>query len=207
MTNGTVAAKRPTWCNRNVIRLTIFHESLAARRPRWMCMAIRKIVFYPDPVLKQPAERVTDFDAALHNLLDDMRATMIAAVGIGLAAPQIGISKRIAVIDVSEEQNSPIELINPEIIARNGSVTSEEGCLSIPRFRDTIKRSETVTVRAQNRLGGWLEIPGEGLLSMCLQHEIDHLDGVLFIDRLSRLKRELFRRWFKQQGEQLEPEE
>jgi len=170
-------------------------------------MAIRKIVFYPDPVLKQPTEPVTEFDHHLHTLLDDMHATMVAAVGIGLAAPQIGISRRIAVLDISEEQNSPLELINPEIVSRSGSVTSEEGCLSIPRFRDTIKRSETVVVKAQNRSGEWFEVAGEGILSMCLQHEIDHLDGVLFIDRLSRIKREMFRRWLKKQGDQLTAEE
>jgi len=170
-------------------------------------MTIRSIVFYPDPGLTEPCAPVAAFDGDLHTLLDDMAETMIDAVGIGLAAPQIGVSKRVAVIDISEEQNDPIELINPEIVSRSGAVPSEEGCLSIPRYRDTIKRSAAVVVKAQNRLGEWYELKGEGLLSMALQHEIDHLDGVLFIDHLSRIKREMFRRWVKKQGGVLTPED
>lgn len=170
-------------------------------------MTVRKLVIYPDARLKEQCDDVTTFDAELHNLLDDMLETMIAAVGVGLAAPQIGIQKRVTVIDVSEEQNQPIELINPTIVARSGSVSSEEGCLSIPRYRDTITRSATVTVKAQDRHGGWFELQGEGLLSMCLQHEIDHLNGVLFVDHLSRIKRDFFKRWLKKQGGVLLPEE
>lgn len=170
-------------------------------------MAVKKLVLYPDPRLKERCDTVTAFDAELHTLLDDMAETMIAAVGVGLAAPQIGIQRRIAVIDVSEEQNERIELINPEIVERAGNVSSEEGCLSIPGYRDTLSRSATVRVKAQNRHGEWFELGGEGLLSMCLQHELDHLDGVLFIDRLSRIKREMFRRWLKKQGGALVPEE
>jgi peptide deformylase len=136
-----------------------------------------------------------------------MAETMVAANGVGLAAPKIGVQTRVAVIDVSEEQDQRIELINPEIVQRVGSVASEEGCLSIPRYRDTISRNAAVTVKAQNRRGDWFEIEGEGLLSMCLQHEIDHLNGVLFVDHLSRIKREFFRRWLKKQGGILEPEE
>ena len=170
-------------------------------------MALRKLVIYPDPRLKERCGDVSSFDSELHTLLDDMRETMMTAVGVGLAAPQIGVQKRIAVIDVSEEQNQPIELINPEIIAATGSVNSEEGCLSIPRYRDTISRRASVTVKAQNRHGDWFEVGGDGLLSMCLQHEIDHLNGVLFIDHLSRIKREFFRRWLKKQGGVLVPEE
>jgi peptide deformylase len=170
-------------------------------------MALRKLVIYPDPRLKERCGDVSSFDSELHTLLDDMRETMITAVGVGLAAPQIGVQKRIAVIDVSEEQNQPIELINPEIIAATGSINSEEGCLSIPRYRDTISRRASVTVKAQNRHGDWFEVGGDGLLSMCLQHEIDHLNGILFIDHLSRIKREFFRRWLKKQGGVLVPEE
>lgn len=169
-------------------------------------MAVKKLVLYPDPRLKTRCADVTVFDAELHTLLDDMAETMIAAVGVGLAAPQIGLTKRIAVVDVSEEQNERIELINPVIVERTGTVSSEEGCLSIPGYRDTIPRSATVLVKAQNRVGDWFEIGGEGLLAMCLQHEIDHLDGVLFVDRLSRIKREVFRRWVKKQGDVLVPE-
>lgn len=169
-------------------------------------MAVKNLVIYPDPRLKERCDTVTTFDAELHTLLEDMAETMVAAVGVGLAAPQIGIQRRIAVIDVSEEQNNPIELINPEIVERAGTVSSEEGCLSIPGYRDTISRSASVLVKAQNRHGEWFEIGGEGLLSMCLQHELDHLDGVLFVDRLSRIKREMFRRWLKKQGGALVPE-
>lgn len=169
-------------------------------------MAVKKLVLYPDPRLKVRCADVTVFDAELHTLLDDMVETMITAVGVGLAAPQIGVTKRIAVVDVSEEQNERIELINPVIVERTGTVSSEEGCLSIPGYRDTVPRSATVLVKAQNRAGDWFEIGGEGLLAMCLQHEIDHLDGVLFVDRLSRIKREVFRRWVKKQGDVLVPE-
>lgn len=156
---------------------------------------------YPDPILKQPTEEVTSFDSELKRLLGDMVDTMYANRGIGLAAPQVGVSKRITVIDIQEEGSELIELINPQITASSGNTSSEEGCLSIPDFRDTIKRAERVTVEAEDPSGEPFQIEAEGMLAICLQHEIDHLDGVLFIDRLSRLKREMFRKWFrKQQG-------
>ncbi len=162
--------------------------------PAMRLLEIRK---YPDPVLKQVAEKVSAFDAELHTLLDDMAHTMYLSNGIGLAAPQIGVLKRATVIDLSPDKSECIDLLNPEIIWREKKVSSEEGCLSIPDYRDTVSRSETIIVQAQNRNGKQIEIKAAGLLSFCIQHEIDHLDGVLFVDRLSRLKREMFKRWFK----------
>ena len=160
-------------------------------------MALREIVKYPDERLHEECEAVNDFNQELATLLDDMFETMYEADGIGLAAPQIGVMKRVTVIDVSPDGTGKLELINPEIVDAQGKVSSEEGCLSIPGYRDTIKRNETVKVRAQDRTGEFFEVQAEELLSICLQHEIDHLHGVLFTDKLSRLKREFFKRWFK----------
>ena len=163
-------------------------------------MATRELVLYPSPILKTRCAPVAVFDGDLHKLLDDMIETMYAANGVGLAAPQIGVTLRVAVIDVSEDGQQPIELVNPEITARAGKIPSEEGCLSIPDYRDTIQRSTTVTVRARNRHGEDFEVAAEGLLAMALQHELDHLDGILFVDHLSRLKREMFRVWLRKSG-------
>ncbi len=154
---------------------------------------IYPIVKYPDPVLAQKAEPITVFDRHVKTLADDMFESMYAAEGIGLAAPQIGILKRITVIDTSfgKDANDKLVLINPEIVASEGRRTEEEGCLSLPDIRDKVLRHATVTVRAQDVHGDWFEVDGEDLLSRAMQHEMDHLDGVLFIDRLSRLKKDL----------------
>ncbi len=154
---------------------------------------IYPIVKYPDPVLAQKAEPITVFDKSVAKLADDMFASMYAAEGIGLAAPQIGILKRITVIDTSfgKDANDKLVLINPEIVANEGRRSEEEGCLSLPDIRDKVMRHATVTVRAQDVHGDWFEVDGEDLLSRAMQHEMDHLDGVLFIDRLSRLKKDL----------------
>lgn len=160
-------------------------------------MTILDIRIYPDPILKEVCKPVTGFNADLKKLLDDMYQTMLVSNGIGLAAPQIGVNKRIAVIDVSEERDQRIELINPELTLLDGTIPSEEGCLSIPEYRDTVKRAPEVKVKAQDRDGNEFEIEADGLLAICMQHEIDHLNGILFVDKLSRLKRELFKRWFK----------
>lgn len=154
---------------------------------------IYEIVKYPDPVLAKKGEPVTVFDKKLKTLVDDMFASMYEAQGIGLAAPQIGLSQRLTVIDVSFKKNpeEKIVLINPEIIEREGQQYEEEGCLSLPEIRDKVKRAAKVKVRAQNVNGEWFEIEGEELLARAFQHEIDHLDGILFIDRLSRLKKDL----------------
>jgi len=154
---------------------------------------IHEIVKYPDPVLAKPAAPITVFDAALKKLVADMFESMYAAQGIGLAAPQIGLSKRLTVIDVSFKKNpeEKIVLINPEIIEAEGKQFEEEGCLSLPEIREKVHRAARVKVRAQNEKGESFEVEGEELLSRAFQHEIDHLNGVLFIDRISRLKREM----------------
>lgn len=156
-------------------------------------LKIHAIVKYPEPVLSKLAAPVTDFDAALKKLVQEMFASMYAAQGIGLAAPQIGLSKRLTVIDVSFDKNpdEKIVLINPEIIEEEGKQFEEEGCLSLPDIREKVHRAARVKVRAQNERGEWFEMEGEELLARAFQHEIDHLNGVLFIDRISRLKREL----------------
>lgn len=164
-------------------------------------MTIKDLRFFPDPVLTKAATAVTKFDTPLRTLLKDMGETMYDAGGIGLAAPQIGISERIVVIDVSEDRNDLMFLVNPEIIKKSGKRSGEEGCLSIPGYREIVERSDLVTVRAQDESGKEFEFEADGLLSVCVQHEIDHLDGVLFIDRLSRLKKELFKKWLIKQLE------
>ena len=157
------------------------------------------VVKWPDPVLAKKGAAVTAFDERLGTLVDEMFASMYEAQGIGLAAPQIGISERITVIDVSFNKNpeDKIALINPEIVEMTGKQTEEEGCLSLPDIREKVQRAAWVKVRAQDVKGDWFEVEGEELLARALQHEIDHLDGVLFIDRISRLKRELVLRKIK----------
>lgn len=159
-------------------------------------MAILEIKKYPDEVLKKKAETISEINGDLQKLIDDMIETMYNANGVGLAAPQVGVSKRLIVVDTSprEENQSLIVLINPEIINSEGEILSEEGCLSLPGFITRLKRKEKVIVRGLDRKGKEVEIEGTGLLARALQHEIDHLDGMLLIDRISPLKRELFRR-------------
>ena len=154
---------------------------------------IHAVVKWPDPVLLKPGAPVSLFDAKLKQLVEEMFESMYAAQGIGLAAPQIGLSQRLTVIDCSFKKNPDerIVLINPEIVERKGKQLEEEGCLSLPEIRDKVSRAAWVKVRAQNVKGEWFEIEGTELLARAMQHEIDHLDGILFIDRLSRLKRDL----------------
>ena len=154
---------------------------------------IYPILKYPDPVLARKADPVTVFDKALKKLADDMFESMYAAEGIGLAAPQIGLSKRLFIVDTSLGKNHDerLVLINPEIIDREGKQVEEEGCLSLPDIRDKVSRAFRVRMRAQDVDGKWFEIDGDELLARAFQHENDHLDGILFIDRISRLKRDL----------------
>ena len=154
---------------------------------------ILKIVKYPEPVLQQPGEPVTEFDGELRKFVADMFETMYASQGIGLAAQQVGVAKRITVIDLSQgkDPEQKLVLINPEIIEREGKQYEEEGCLSFPEIREKIQRAAKVRIRAQDEHGKWFEMDGEELLSRAFQHEIDHLDGVLFIFRMSALKRDL----------------
>jgi peptide deformylase len=158
---------------------------------------IYPIVKYGNPVLETKAEAVTEFNTPdLHKLIEDMFESMYAAKGVGLAAPQIGIGKRIAVIDttVGEDQGQKLVLINPEILTRQGSQSGEEGCLSIPGFREQVTRPKKVTVRAQDATGEFFEATGEDLLARAFVHETDHLNGTLYIMHVSPLKRDLIRR-------------
>lgn len=161
---------------------------------------ILKIVKYGDPVLEQVAAPVTDFDTAeLRQLVDDMFETMYAAKGVGLAAPQVGLSQRLSVIDVSvgEDPAQKIVLINPEVTFKEGKQVGEEGCLSIPGFREPVSRANKVVVRSQTVTGEPVEWNGEELLARAFLHEIDHLDGILFLNHLSALKRDIIRRKIK----------
>ncbi|HLK04085.1 MAG TPA: peptide deformylase [Candidatus Acidoferrum sp.] len=167
---------------------------------------IYDVVKYGDPVLEKPGATISKFDAALEELAEDMFATMYAAQGVGLAAPQIGKSIRIAVVDVTGGKNpeAKIVLVNPQVIHAEGEKREEEGCLSIPGFRGYVVRPQFVTVKAQNAKGEWFEIRGEDLLARAFCHEIDHLNGILFLTHLSMLKRDLIRRKIKKlrkQGE------
>lgn len=154
---------------------------------------ILPIVKYPDPILQQPTEPVTEFNKELQTLVENMFESMYHAQGIGLAAPQVGVSKRLTVVDLSLGKNPEerIVLINPEIVLKEGKQTEEEGCLSLPDIRDKVSRAFHVRVKAQDAKGNWFERDAEELLSRCFQHEIDHLDGILFIFRISSLKRDL----------------
>ena len=157
---------------------------------------IHPIVKYGDPILETPGKLVTEFDEELQALVADMFESMYAAAGVGLAAPQIGISKRITVIDVSNGKNPEAKIVcaNPEIIHAEGEQREEEGCLSVPGFRGYVARPQYVTVRAKDASGKDFEMRGEGLLARAFCHEIDHLNGILFITHLSMLKRDLIKR-------------
>lgn len=162
-------------------------------------MPIHTIIYLPDPRLRQETMPITRFDAKLQTLIDDMTETMYHANGIGLAAPQIGLSLKLAVIDVSKERNQNFCIINPEIIETDGQDMLEEGCLSVPGVYDSAPRALRVKVRALDREGKPFEIDADGLLAHCLQHEIDHLNGKVFIDYLSPLKRQMARKKLEKQ--------
>jgi peptide deformylase len=152
------------------------------------------ILEFPDPRLRTRAIPVPAVDGSLRELIDDMLETMYAAKGIGLAATQVNVHKRILVTDVSEERNEPRAFINPEILARDGTEVSQEGCLSVPGYYDEVERAARVRVRALDRDGKAFEEDLDGLLAICVQHEIDHLDGKLFVDYLSEMKRQRVRK-------------
>ncbi len=159
-------------------------------------MSVIKIHTYPDEILKRPADPLKDINGSVQTLIDDMIDTMYAAPGIGLAAPQVGRSDRLIVVDITnaEEKYPLIVLINPEIFEFEGKMDSEEGCLSVPGYISTIRRHEKVLVKGLDRNGKEIEIEATGLLSRVLQHELDHLEGVLFVDRLSKIKKEFFKK-------------
>lgn len=186
-------------------------------------MAILDLKIIPDPILRVVTTDVGTFDAKLHRFLDDMYETMVSSNGIGLAAPQVGSSQRIAIMDLSLEgvpppkitslsdrdpathiHNQRLEMINAKLVSSGSSVSSDEGCLSIPDYRDSIKRFETVTITSHDRHGNLFQVEAEELTAFCIQHEMDHLDGVLFVDHLSRLKKQLFRRWCTKNGYEFE---
>jgi len=167
-----------------------------------MTMAVREIKTYPDPVLRNKTARVETIDDTIQRLIEDLVETMHAAPGVGLAANQVGVPLQVAVIDLStrEEQENRhplLVLINPVILSTQGSVIAEEGCLSLPEYTEKIKRAARVTVRAQDRRGKPFEIEADGLMAKALQHEIDHLNGLLLIDRLSTLKKDIFKRKYR----------
>ena len=162
-------------------------------------MAILEIRKYPDDVLKKKALPVEKVDKNLQRLIDNMIETMYAAPGIGLAAPQVGVSKKLLVIDISskEEKTPLIVLINPEITESDGLIDSEEGCLSLPDYTTIVKRADWLIVKGLDREGNPIEMECTGLLARAIQHEMDHLDGVLLIDRISAIKREFFKKKFR----------
>ncbi len=170
-------------------------------------MSILEIIEYPDPRLRQKCEPAKKVDDRIRDLLNDMAETMYDAPGVGLAAAQVGIKERLIVVDVGEDEESGrvpklYKLVNPEIIESSGKIEYEEGCLSIPGPKEVVKRPGEVIVEALDENGKKITIEAEGLLAVCLQHEIDHLNGVLFIDHLSRLKRErLLAKYLKRQKE------
>lgn len=157
-------------------------------------MALLEILEYPDPRLRTRAEPVTTFDAALSALIDDMFETMYAAPGIGLAASQVNVHRRLLVMDLTQDHSEPMVFINPEILSREAVGVMEEGCLSVPGYFDEVERAQKIRVRAQDRHGMTFERDLEGLHAVCLQHEMDHLEGKLFVDYLSMLKRDRVRR-------------
>lgn len=157
-------------------------------------MAKLKILHHPDPRLRKKGLPVEVVDDSIRQIVDDMTETMYAEHGIGLAAAQVNIQKRIVVIDISEEKDQAFCLINPEITHKEGEIEGEEGCLSVPTYYDKVKRAEKVGVRFLDRQGETVEMEAEGLLAICIQHEIDHLDGKLFVDYLSTLKQQRARK-------------
>lgn len=165
-------------------------------------MAILEILHFPDPRLRELAQPVTAIDQALQTFIDDMFETMYDAPGVGLAATQVGVAKRVAVMDCSDTKNEPVVMINPEIIHSEEPIQTDEGCLSVPDHYDSVTRYKRVTWRAQDRHGKAYEANAEGLLAQCVQHEIGHLDGGLYIDLLSRLKRERIRRKLEKRARQ-----
>lgn len=165
-------------------------------------MALRKILHFPDPRLRKKAVPISAVTDDIRQLANDMLETMYAAPGIGLAATQINVQKRILVIDVSEDKSAPMVFINPEIIEKHGERDHEEGCLSVPEAYEIVTRADTVTVQALDQQGKTFTIEADDLLATCIQHEIDHLDGKLFVDYISNLKRQRIKKRLEKQLKQ-----
>ena len=168
-------------------------------------MALLEILEFPDPRLRTKAVPIDTVDDGVRKLIADMFETMYAAPGIGLAATQVNVHKRLLVVDVSEERNQPLALINPEIVTRDGVEESEEGCLSVPGIFEKVRRAERIKLRALDRNGISFEMEAEGLLAVCIQHEMDHLEGKLFVDYLSELKRTRIRGKLEKERKQRKP--
>ncbi len=166
-------------------------------------MATLDILRFPDPRLRNSAKSVKNIDESIEKLVDDMLETMYLAPGIGLAATQVNVAKRVIVVDVSEDQKQPWLLINPEILESSGSEEMEEGCLSVPGFFEKVKRAEKIRVEAMDLSGDTRQMDMDGLLAVCVQHEIDHLDGRLFVDYLSNLKRQRIRKKLEKEAKSL----
>ncbi len=164
-------------------------------------MAVREVLKYPHPLLKKRSEKVERVDEETRKWIEDMTETMYQANGIGLAACQIGIPRRIIVLDVSpiDPEHVLFVMVNPEVISEEGEIDHEEGCLSVPDCFEKVKRKETICVRGLSPDGRPIEVTGKGILAFALQHEIDHLDGILILDRMSRLKREIYRNKLKKE--------
>ncbi len=167
-------------------------------------MAILDILHFPDPRLRNKAKPVVQVDESIRRLIDDMLETMYQAPGIGLAATQVNVAKRVVVIDLSEEKNQPLCLVNPEILEKDGEEQMEEGCLSVPGVYEPVKRANQIRMRALDRDGIAFELEAEGLLAVCIQHELDHLEGKLFVDYLSSLKRQRIRKKLEKESRQQE---
>lgn len=167
-----------------------------------LIMALLNILHYPDPRLHKVAQPVVTFDDALQQQIDDMLETMYVAKGIGLAATQVDYHYRLIVIDISDERNEPLVVINPEFLQKDGEIVYEEGCLSVPGIYDKVTRAEHVIVRAQDAKGNTFELEADGLLAICLQHEVDHLNGKVFIEYLSDLKQKRIKSKLKKREKQ-----
>lgn len=165
-------------------------------------MAILDILHFPDPRLRNKAKPVATVDDSIRRLIDDMLETMYQAPGIGLAATQVNVAKQVVVIDISEDKDQPVCLVNPEILERDGVEQMEEGCLSVPGIYELVTRANHIRLRALDRDGKPFEMEAEGLLAVCIQHELDHLDGKLFVDYLSSLKRQRIRKKLEKEGRQ-----
>ena len=169
-------------------------------------MAILDILHFPDPRLRNKAKPVAEVDDGVRKLVDDMFETMYQAPGIGLAAIQVNVPLRVVTIDISEERDQPLALINPEILERDGIEEMNEGCLSVPGVYEKVQRADHIRFRALGRDGEPFEMEAQGLLAVCVQHEIDHLDGKLFVDYLSSLKRQRIRKKLEKEARQAAPE-
>ncbi|MGB5834322.1 MAG: peptide deformylase [Thiohalocapsa sp.] len=169
-------------------------------------MAKLEILTFPDPRLRRRAAPVSEVDDSAQRLVDDMLETMYDAPGIGLAAIQVNVPKRVIVIDISEDKNQPLCLINPEILTRSGEEQMDEGCLSVPGFFEAVTRADSISVRALDREGRAFDLETGGLLAVCIQHEIDHLEGRLFVDHISSLKRQRIRKKLEKEQRHAQPE-